>query len=191
MTQTAPDQTAFDARNLTYSFRVDYPFCCFDAQGTTCIPVTLAIGKGAPLALYGEGEYPVMIGGRLFVNEGTMEAPQRGALIRDYRADSGPFSAEQGQHYARSMTVDVPAEAPCELLLDIDLVKEQCFWVADLGHAPLTLFLTSRRMAIRPDPSDPTDMTDALMRLHDARAREARYEAVIFSLLNQLPGQGG
>lgn len=186
MDQSAPVKSVFDPENLHYDLRADQPFCCFNSGDATVIPLTLSVGKGAPLELYDGSDSPVLIGGRLFANTGTPDEPQRGEMIGEYRAASGPFTAHKGQHYARTMMVGVPSGAPEELLLDVDLVKEQHFWGADVGHKPLTLVITKRRMAIRPAQPDPLDMSEALMNLHDARAREARYEAVIFSLLNQL-----
>lgn len=191
MDQSALAETLFDPENLHYSLRAEQPFCCFSGEGVTAVPITLSVGKGAPLALYGDEPTPVRIGALLHVNEGTPEEPVRGASIGEYRADSEAFSAQKGLHYTRNMEIFVGPEAPAELILDIDLVIETRFWGAEMGHQPLTLIITSRRMAIRPAMHDPLDMTEALMRLHDARAREARYEAVIFSLLNQLSKRNG
>lgn len=186
MDQSSPTENLFASTNLHYDLRVEQPFFCFSGEGTTSVPVTLSVGKGAPLALYGDGPEPVKIGAKLYVNAGLPEEPVRGALVGEYRADSDAFSAEKGRHYTRNMLVSVAADTPGELILDIDLVKEGLYWGADQGHRPLTMIVTQRRVAIRPAQADPLDMTEALMRLHDARAREARYEAVIFSLLNQL-----
>ncbi|MBW4985509.1 hypothetical protein KZZ07_23495 [Mameliella sp. CS4] len=186
MDQSSPTENLFDSTNLHYDLRVEQPFFCFSGEGTTSVPVTLSVGKGAPLALYGDDPEPVKIGAKLYVNAGLPEEPVRGALVGEYRADSDAFAAQKGRHYTRNMLVSVAADVPGELILDIDLVKEGQFWGADLGHRPLSLVVTQRRVAIRPAQVDPLDMTEALMRLHDARAREARYEAVIFSLLNQL-----
>lgn len=187
MDQTAPDDTsAFESRNLHFDLRIDQPFCCFDAGGTTSIPVTLSVGKGAPLDLYGSGEMQILIGAKLYANTGTPDEPVRGALVGEYRADSGPFTAQKGRHYGRAIAVTVPSDVPEELIFDLDLVWEGSCWGADLGHVPTTMIITTRRVALRPAQSDPLDMTETLMQLHDVRAREARYEAVIFSLLNQL-----
>lgn len=187
MDQPAPAaQTIFDPENLHYDLRSEQPFCCFSGAGASSVPVTLSVGKGAPLELYDGGPEPVKIGAKLYVNAGLPEEPVRGALIGEYRADSDAFTAQKGRHYTRTMELFIGPEAPGELILDIDLVKEGHFWGADLGHRPMTMIVTQRRVAIRPAQPDPLDMTEALMRLHDARAREARYEAVIFSLLNQL-----
>lgn len=191
ITAEAADRAAFEPANLRYDLRAEQPFCCFSGGGVTAIPVTFSVGKGAPLALYDDSDTPVRIGAQLFVNAGTPEEPQRGALVGEYRADSGAFTAQKGRHYARSLSLCIAPEAPGELILDIDLVKENCFWGADLGHRPLRLLITQRRVAIRPAQPDPLDMTEALMQLHDARAREQRYEAVIFSLLNQLSKRDG
>jgi len=182
----AAETAAFEPRNLHYDLRADQPFVCFSGAGLTTVPVTLSVGKGAPLSLYDGSARAVTIGAQLFVNTGVAEEPQRGALIGEYRAESGPFVAHKGQHYARSLPLYIAPEMPGELILVIDLVKETCFWGADLGHKPLTLLVTQRRVAIRPAQPDPLDMTEALTQLHETRARELRYEAVIFSLLNQL-----
>ena len=190
MDQSAPTENPLDPQNLHFDLRAEQPFCCFSAVGTTSIPVSLSVGKGAPLDLYAEDGESVRIGAQLYANDGTPEEPVRGALVGEYRADSAPFTAQKGLHYTRNMVVTVPSGAPDELILDIDLVWETRFWGVDLGHRPMTLIITQRRMAIRPAHPDPLDMTEALMRLHDARARETRYEAVIFALLNQLSKRG-
>lgn len=191
MDQPALTEIQFDPENLHYDLRAEQPFCCFSGPGISAIPITLSVGKGAPLSLYDDGVDPVRIGALLHVNEGTPEEPVRGALIGEYRADSDAFSAQKGLHYTRNMEIYISPEAPAELILDIDLVKETQFWGAEMGHRPLTMIVTQRRVAIRPAQPDPLDMTEALMRLHDSRAREARYEAVIFALLNQLSKRDG
>lgn len=192
MDQSASSRAAFDSQNLHYTLRTDQPFLCFSAAGTSSIPFSLSVGKGAPLALYGtEDDAPVKIGGQLYHNEGSPEEPVRGALISEYRAESEAFSAEKGRTYTRNMELFVDPDAPGQLILDIDLVWETRFWGRELGHTPLSLIVARRHVAIRPAQPDPLDMTEALMRLHDARAREARYEAVIFALLNQLSKRDG
>jgi hypothetical protein len=186
MDQPALSENALDPKTLHYDLRADQPFSCFNGAEVTVLPLTLSVGKGAPLDMHGVGPDPLRIGARIHVNDGTAEEPARGAFVGEYRADSTPFTAHKGLHYTRSMTIGIPRGAPSELILDIDLVKENHFWGSDLGHRPFTMVLTQRRVAFRPGQSDPLDMTETLMHLHDFRAREARYEAVIFSLLNQL-----
>jgi hypothetical protein len=186
MDQSSPPKNALDPQTLHFEVRADQPFFCFNDGDVTVIPLTLSVGKGAPLTLHDDSPDQVRIGARLYVNEGSADEPLPGALLGEYRADSAPFTAQKALHYTRSMTVGIPSGVPGELLLDLDLVKEGHFWGADLGHKPVRLILTQRRVAIRPAQPDPLDMTETLMQLHDARAREARYEAVIFSLLNQL-----
>lgn len=188
---TGPDTGVFDPRNLHFALRIDQPFCCFDTGGASCIPVTLSVGKGAPLELYGSGPMQILIGARLYANTGTPDEPERGALVGEYRAASGPFTAQKGRHYGRAIAVTLPENAPEELVFDFDLVWEGRCWGQDLGHVPTTMIVTKRRVALHPTQPDPLDMTETLMQLHDARAREARYEAVIFSLLNRLDKRGG
>lgn len=189
MDQTSSDKTVFDPDNLQYDLHADHMVCCFNAAGVSAVPFTLTVGKGAPLSFYGSDPHPLRIGGRLCVNTGTLDLPVRGDLVWETRVAREPFVAEQGQRYRFALPVEVPAEAPPELMLEIDLVQEHRCWGSELGHRPLTLLLTNRRIAIKPAYSDPTDMSEALMQLHDARAREQRYEAMIFALLNKLPGR--
>lgn len=187
MNQTASPENEFGPQNLQFDLRVDQPFCCFDGENVSAIPVTLSIGRGAPLTMHDtDSLVPVLIGARLFANVGEDEEPVRGALLGEFRAHCDAFVAQKALHYSRALEVATPPDAPAEMLLDIDLVWEGKFWGSDIGHKPMTLRITQRRVAIRPAQPDLLDMTEALMTLHDARAREARYEAVIFALLNQL-----
>lgn len=186
MDQSAPIEPTLDPEKLHFDLRADQPFCWFNASDVTVIPLSLSVGKGAPLTLHDDRPDGVRIGGRLYVNEGTVEEPSRGTLLGEYRADSAPFTAHKGLHYSRSMTVGIPSGSPDTLLLELDLVEETRFWGAEVGYTPVTLVLSQRRVAMPPAQPDPFDMNETLMQLHDARAREARYEAVIFALLNQL-----
>ena len=86
----------FDPKTLHYDLRAEQPFCCFSNTGSTAIPVTLSVGKGAPLDLYDGGEAPLKIGARIYANSGLPEEPVRGAQIGEYRADSGAFTAQKG-----------------------------------------------------------------------------------------------
>ncbi|MBV7397355.1 hypothetical protein [Mameliella sediminis] len=182
----APDLTEFAPGHLQYHLRAEQPFSWFDAKGACALPVSLTLDRGAPLTLAGAGPHPLNIGGRVFVNAGSPETPEPGQLISESRALRAPVTLHPGQPHRIMVPAHVPEDAPPDLLIEIDLVKEHHFWGSALGHEPLRMVLASRRIAIRPARPDPTDMTEALMQLHDARAREDRYEAVIFLLLNQL-----
>lgn len=180
----------FMPENFHYVLKARSDFSFFDGQHRGVISLTLSVGKGTPLRMY-EARMPLCIGARLFAIDDPHTGAEREQLA-EYRVDSEPFTVRKGGVYERALVVDLPVECTNrDLLLEIELVKENQFWLSSLGHPVLSLPIIRRHVMIAPGKDDTHDMSQALQTQDERRTRDARQEAIIFALLNQLSKRDG
>jgi hypothetical protein len=189
LTETADISTEFSPENFHFQLKANSDFCFFDRHNVGIIGLTLSVGKGAPLRM-NDGERSLRIGARLFRKGGSAGGGGTRTQLSEFRVDSEPFTLRKGGIYEHNLVVHLPEDSDGDLVLEIDLVKELYFWLGDLGHPVLSLPITRRHVIIAPGKDDTHDMAQALVTLDERRLREARYEAIIFALLNQLSRRG-
>lgn len=172
--------------NFHFILQPNVDFAVFDRLNTAIIGVTMIMGKGPATILY-EGDTPIKLGARIYRNDGTQEKPKFGAQVAEFRAESEKITLRKGGSHQFHIVVTLPEVIDDNLVLEISLVKESHFWLSDLGHSTLILPLVRRHMVAPFEKDDPYHIADALVSLEEYRRREARYEAIIFALLKQLP----
>ncbi|TNB48472.1 hypothetical protein FF124_09110 [Martelella lutilitoris] len=175
----------FSPENFQYALESCNSFSYFDHSGRTVLALRLIMGKGAPVALY-EGERALTIGARLYRNIGSFQTPKKGDFLDEFRIQTAGFELRKGAVVELPMMITLPENPDYEMMLEVSLVKELQFWLCDIGHPPLILPVARRHAIIVPDRDAPHHFDASIASSADIRAREARYEGIIFALLNQL-----